>query len=202
MQNDTVASKNMKKTLKIAVTGGIGSGKSLAMQIFAENGYNTISADEIAKELFNDKEVVKRLKKLFPSAVNDDDTVDRKIIADEVFSDKAKLKALNELTHPLIIKEALYIADRNGGINFIEVPLLFEGGFEKLFDMVIVILRPKDKRVESVIKRSGLSETQVVARMNNQVDYDALDLSSSIVVLNDGSPDELRKKILEIAERI
>lgn len=193
----------MDKTIKIAVTGGIGSGKSLAIKALSDSGYSTVSCDEIAKNLYDKMEVRAKLKLLFPNAVSKDlSFVDRKAISDEVFCDKAKLKALNDLTHPLIVKEAIELAETNGGLNFIEVPLLFEGGFEKLFDGVLVVKRSKEKRIESVKLRSSLSEEEIVARMNNQVDYDNLDLSETTVIFNDGSPDELKQTVLDIAKKM
>jgi dephospho-CoA kinase len=83
---------------------------------------------------------------------------------------------------------------------FAEVPLLFECGFEKHFDQVIVVVRDRKARIESVKRRSNLSEEQIVARMNAQFDYDNSDLSDYIVIKNDGTETDLEQKVLDIAK--
>lgn len=192
-----------EKKLKIAVTGGIGSGKSTVMEMLKNAGYNTISCDVIAKNLFDDKEVKLALSRIFPDAVRSINLpVDRKKISDQVFADKEKLKELNQLTHPLIVKKALEEADNFGGISFIEVPLLFEGEFVSLFDSVIVVKRDKKARVESVIKRSNLTESEVLARINNQVDYDNIDLLAVCVIDNNGNEKDLEKHLFENIKKI
>ncbi len=191
-----------KKKLKIAITGGIGSGKSEALQTLAEYGFNTISCDEIAKNLFNKRCVKEKLQTLFPSAVKDlEMPVDRKKIAEEVFNDKEKLKGLNAITHPLIMEDALAVANDFDGVTFIEVPLLFEGGFESSFDKVIVVVRELNARVESVKKRSAISEEDILARIKNQIDYDCADFSNYVVVENNGNLEEFKNKIIDIAKK-
>lgn len=192
----------MKKTLKVALTGGIGSGKSYALEILKKAGYHTVSCDGVYAELFEKRSFKLKLKKLFPDAVTGFfcPKADRKKISEKVFSDKSALDKLNALTHPLIVKECLSRAEKGGnGIAFIEVPLLFEGGFVRFFDKVMVIVRDKNERIASVKARSGLTEEQVLERMRAQVDYDALDLSGFTVISNDG---DFKEKVLVAAKEL
>ena len=85
---------------------------------------------------------------------------------------------------------------------FVEVPLLFECSYQNEFDKVLVVVRDKNARIESVKARSNLSTEQVLARMNNQVDYDTIDLSNYIVINNDGDKQNFERKILEIAKSL
>ena len=85
---------------------------------------------------------------------------------------------------------------------FIEVPLLFEKGYQQSFDKVIVVLRNKEQRILSVIKRSNLTKEQVVARIENQVDYDKIDLSKFIVINNDKDEKELKEKVISALENL
>lgn len=196
MQNNTY-----KKKL-IAITGGIGSGKSSALKILIDAGYKTLSADEIVCELYERKEIRALLKPLFPTAVNGDDyIIDRKEIAEQTFSNKEKHLALTELITPMVMTEVLKRTNEHE-LCFVEVPLLFECGFEEMFDDVIVIMRTLNKRIESVMNRSNLTKEQVLARINNQFDYENQDLSKFIVVNNDGSIEQLKMALFNVVKSL
>ena len=177
----------MKNYKKIAVTGGIGSGKSLATEALKEAGYYTLSSDAIVSDLYEKAEVRKLLKHIFPTAIGNapDYIIDRKAVAKIAFSDKLKHEELTSAITPLVMKEIEKRAKKNEGVTVVEVPLLFECGYEKYFDGVIVITREKEERIKSVIARSNLSREEVIKRMENQVDYDSLDLSPFAVIKND-----------------
>jgi dephospho-CoA kinase len=194
----------MKKHITVAVTGGIGSGKSFLIEILKSRGFSTLSCDDIAKHTLEMRNIKKKLKKLFPTVVSGrlTLTVDRKKLAEIVFSDKIALKNLNALTHPVIIKETIKRAKKLPSPVFVEVPLLFEGGYETLFDDVIVVTRDKEKRIESVIKRTNMTREQVLSRMNNQFDYYTQDLSNYIVISNDGDKAALEKQLYSLLQNL
>ena len=184
----------------IAITGGIGSGKSLAAKFLREAGYKVVSCDEITAELYKKRRVKKGIGKIFPSAVSGKIIyrIDKKIVSNEVFSDDEKRNRLNSYLHPLIIGKALKKAKSGkGDIAFVEIPLLFESESEGLFDGVIVILRDKDKRIEAVKKRAGISGEDVIKRIEKQFDYEAADLKDYVVINNGEGKDALREKILK-----
>lgn len=186
----------MNEKKLIAITGGIGSGKSTALNIIKKLGYKTLSSDAIVGELYQKIEIRQLLKPLFPNAVNGEDFVlDKSEIARQVFTDKNKHLALTELITPMVMAEILTRTTQDQ-ICFVEVPLLFECDFADLFDSVLVITRPLDARVESVMARSNLTKQQVLDRISNQFDYDSSDLTPYAVVLNDGNVDKLEKEIL------
>lgn len=188
----------------IAITGGIGSGKSLALSTLENAGYQTASSDRITAELYNKRTVLRKIKKLFPFAVSGffKLKVDRKKIADTVFNDKAKLKKLADLITPLVVKEIEKRAKTVSGKFFAEVPVLFEYSYQNRFDKIIVITRPLESRIESVKKRSNLTETQILERINNQINYEKADLSNYSVIVNDGDAPAFEQKVLKLAEDI
>ncbi len=192
----------MKNKHLIAITGGIGSGKSLALSTLQENGYAVLSSDKIVTSLYEKRKIKLLLKSLFPTAVTGKIklNVDRKIISACVFNDHEMLKKLTDLITPLVMEEILKRYKKAKTSVFAEVPLLFECGFEKHFDQVIVVMRDTNARIESVKSRSNLSEEQIVARMNAQFNYDNNDLSKHIVVNNNGAKERLKQKILDIAK--
>lgn len=159
-------------TKKIAITGGIGSGKSTVLQYLKEKGYFVFSCDEIYKDLSDTVEFIKKLKELFPVAIVDG-KLDRKKLSNIVFNDKEKLLKLNKLTHPLIMKKLLDEMEKtSSGIVFAEVPLLFEENYQTKFDCVIVVMRELNDRIEAIKSRDGGSEEEILQRIHAQFDYD------------------------------
>ena len=132
--------------MKVAVTGGIGAGKSEFMRAVKELGIRTYSADEINAKLLRDKRYIEKLSAAFPLAVKDG-KVDKAALREEVFSDEKKRKTLNALAHPEIRRKIEEIT----GDAVIEVPLLFESGMTDLFDKVIVVPPGSAKNREPLI---------------------------------------------------
>ena len=187
----------------VALTGGIGSGKSLVAQFLREMNYPVFSCDELYKEVVESDEYIQKLKILFPAAVQDG-KVNRKILSEIVFNDEECLKQLNSLAHPLIMDLLLQkMKACSEGLVFAEVPLLFEGSFENLFDRVIYIARDKTQRVQAVLQRDGLSVEDVEKRIQRQFDGDTvsgqerLKKCNAIVIYNNGNKESLKEKILE-----
>lgn len=158
---------------KIAITGGIGSGKSLACQWLADNGYPVFSCDTIYKEVIVSPSYVAAVEKQFPLAVFQGE-IDRKKLGNIVFQNPTALKKLNEISHPLIMQELeKKINAQTAELVFAEVPLLFEGHFENRFDYIIVITRNKQSRIQQIMQRDGLSLDEAQERMAAQFDYDS-----------------------------
>ena len=194
----------MDKVKLIALTGGIGSGKSLALSALKEASYKTLSCDAITSELYEKRKIKLMLKKMFPTAVKGffNPIIDRKEISRIVFGDKVKHAQLTATVTPMVMQEVLRRANKIGGTVFVEVPLLFECGYQDEFDGVMVITRPVNERVKSVISRSNLTEEQVLARIKNQTDYENFDLSKYMVIENVGNETALKEKVLNIAKEL
>lgn len=193
----------MEELKLIALTGGIGCGKSTALKIIADAGYKTFSSDAIVSELYQKKEIRKKLKPLFPDAViGDEFLLDKKKIAAVVFTDKEKHTALTELITPMVIAEIFRRSVSLSGKVFVEVPLLFECEFNDMFDGVVVITRSKSERIKSVMARSNLTEKEVLERINNQFDYDNADLKNYTVIENESGIEELKTKLLSSIDKM
>lgn len=179
--------------MKIAVTGGIGSGKSSVSRIIEELGFNVVYTDSITAELERRADVIEKIGGIFPSAVKDG-SLDRRKLAAEAFASPDKLNRLNALLHPLVMEETfrrLSLED----VGFAEVPLLFESGYGDKFDKIIVVLRNRDERINSVMARSGLSRAEVKARVSRQIPYDKTDFTGYVTIVNDGAEAELESKV-------
>lgn len=191
----------MQNNVKIAITGGICSGKSTIANIIKEQGYQVFSCDEIYSELLNDENFINLLVGEFGNIKNPDGTLNRGKLSDVVFNDGEKLKKLNSLTHPLIMQKTMELMTGEG-IFFCEVPLLFEGGFERFFDNVIVVLREKEERVKELVQRSKIDKYQALLRINSQFDYENRVFIKYYVIHNDCNLDKLRKDTLNVLEKI
>ena len=194
----------MKKL--IAITGGIGSGKSLLTDYFASLGYAVFSADEIYSDLLKDEYFVKGIcDAVGVRAVlaNGRYTLDRKAVAEKVFGNPAERKKLDDFTHDAIMSEMFSRANDCSGVVFCEVPLLFESGYDKYFDCVIVVFRNEKERINSVVSRDNKSEELVKEIIKNQYDYSKLaENGHTIFVENNGTPRFLYEKANEIIEKI
>ena len=192
------------KNKVIALTGGIGSGKSTVLSILENARYRTLSSDKIVAELYQKRSVKKILKRLFPSAVSGfiNLKIDRKKISEIVFNNSDMHKKLTDAITPLVLKEILSRTKNSVQPVFVEVPLLFECGYEKYFDAVIVVTRPLADRIQSVKNRSSLTEEQIMARINKQTDYQTKDLKDYQVIVNDGDLSALNEKVISVTEKL
>ncbi len=188
----------MKNVYLIAIAGGIASGKSLALGIAKKHGFFVLSCDEIISELYKKRSFLIKLKKLFPKSVSViKKQVNRKEIAAAIFSSDALRQKLNKLTHPIVIKTAIMAAIKSASDKaVIEVPVLFEGGYEGLFDKVIIITRDKEERLNALSSRGHTLE-EAEKRISSQIDYDKIDKTKYLVIANDGTEKDLEEKLLK-----
>jgi len=139
----------------VAITGPIGAGKSAALEAFARHGAATVSSDEIVHELLrSDPEIHAALAERFGPEVVGPDGADRARIAEIVFNDPAQLEWLEELLHPRVAEQNLaWRAEQAAradppALTVSEVPLLYESGADRRFDVVVVITAPEPVRRE------------------------------------------------------
>lgn len=183
--------------MKVAVTGGIGAGKSEFMRAVKELGIRTYSADEINAELLRDKRYIEKLSEAFPLAVKDG-KVDKSVLREEVFSDEKKRKTLNALAHPEIRRQIEEIT----GDAVIEVPLLFESGMTDLFDRVIVVTAGEDVRINRIVSTRNISKDLAKNIIKNQTTDDERIKRADYVAINDGTRKDLYEQAKNIIKRI
>ncbi|MGH3024648.1 MAG: dephospho-CoA kinase [Gaiellaceae bacterium] len=141
--------------MAVAVTGGIGAGKSEALRAFARHGAAVISSDEIVHELLRDDPEVKRavVERLGEEVLGQDGEIDRGKVGKVVFADPEALRWLEQLLHPRVVaryldwREELAELPDPPAVCVTEVPLLFEVGGETRFDKVVVVTASSEARV-------------------------------------------------------
>lgn len=186
---------------KIAITGGIGSGKSTVCEIIRKQNFPVFSCDIIYKELLNDEDYIQAVRQVFPDVVTERGIVLDKL-AKTVFANENKRKILNNLAHPRIMEKLhTYMNERQERLVFAEVPLLFEGDYASQFDKIIVVTRQRDKRIQSIVSRDGVSETDAMQRISSQLDYDSkyakkiLQMDNVFCIENNGDLQDLRLSV-------
>ncbi|MGN1062269.1 MAG: dephospho-CoA kinase [Candidatus Scatosoma sp.] len=198
---------------KIAVTGGIGSGKSAVCSFLKEAGYSVFSCDEIYAQMLTEPDFVVALEILFPGTVSGG-AVEKSVLLRRIANDKGEAELLNAFTHPKIMErlfEKMDGAAKASGASkvFAEVPLLFEGGYAKLFDKIIVVLRGEAAKVKSVTLRDGCNEETVRKKMSLQFDYSVPPVKENypssekiVFVNNDGSLENLKTRVTVLAKEV
>lgn len=142
---------------KIAITGGIATGKSTLLKILEELGFSCISCDEIVKKLYQKEEIQKKVKELFGREVYTKEGLpNTEIILKKILANPSLKKKLENLLHPEVLKEILSFfreKEKKGeSICFVEVPLLFEVSWEKYFDEIWVITCSEKTQKERIKK--------------------------------------------------
>ena len=192
----------MKQNKKIAVTGGIGSGKSTVLSMIEERGYPVLSCDRIYSELAERPEFIAKLCRHFGDITDGYGRLDRKKLSEIVFGDRKKLAKLDEITHPAIYNEMFRRAAGYDKICFCEVPLLFESGAQSLFDGVIVVMRDASDRMAGAANRDNVPEEAIKRRMTSQFDYDKGDFAEYYVIHNNSNLAQLQDKVETTLKRI
>lgn len=189
--------------MRVGLTGGVGSGKSTVAAMFAELGAVIIDADAIAREVVEPgtpgfAAVVERFG---DDVVREDGSLDRPALAAVVFADAAQRQALNAIVHPLVGGRMadLMQAAPAGSIVVLDVPLLVENNSAGGFDAVVVVEADRDVRLARLAAR-GMSEADARERMKAQASDEQRRAVADEVIVNNGSLDELRKRVHEVWE--
>lgn len=192
----------MAGPLTIGLTGGIAAGKSEALAAFGRLGAETISSDAVVHELLETEPLLPRVVKRWGEEVAPGGVVDRDRIGAIVFADPDELSWLESQIHPLVgerIGAWLGSLPEDAGIAVVEVPLLFESGMEGVFDTTVAV-------VASDPVRRGRAEarghTLVEEREARQLTQDAKAGRAAHVVENDGSIEELERRLSALVGKL
>jgi dephospho-CoA kinase len=187
--------------LRVAVTGGIGSGKTLVCSLFAKYGIPVLSADEIAKDMMqSDKALRSELSALLGSSTYlVDGSLNRAYVAGKIFSDKSLKQKVNRLIHPKVEAgiDSWFVAMEHSGeaIGIVEAALIYEAGYDKRLDVVLVIDVPESVRIERVVARDGSSVDDVKKRIAAQAPAEQKAKKADYVIHNAGSFSELETSV-------
>lgn len=183
---------------RLGLTGSIGAGKSTVAALLRERGLTVLDADEVAREVTRDPAVLAEIEAEFPGVVRDGE-LDRAALASRVFGNPARLAVLNGLTHPRVRARMRALeqeaAERGERWTVQDVPLLFEGGLERMMDAVLVVDAPLEVRVARVMARSGLTREEVLARDARQMPAGEKRRRATVVLNNGGGLEALAGQV-------
>jgi len=174
--------------IKVGLTGGIGSGKSTVARIFESFGIPVYYSDDRAKDLMNNDPVLKqKIITLFGEEAYLVNELNRAHISSIVFSDKNKLAGLNNAVHPVVAYDfEQWCAQQNTGFVVKEAAILIESGANKHLDRIVVVSASEEERVRRVMKRDGVGEQQVLARIKNQLSEQDRLKHADYIINNEG----------------
>jgi dephospho-CoA kinase len=175
--------------IKIGITGGIGSGKTLISSVIEHIGYPVFYSDIEAKIILEkDQKVKSDMVELFGEDIYILNKLNRQLLSNLLFSNKSLIEKVNSIVHPIVrLKFDEWSKSKKSPIVFNEAAILFETEAYKKFDASILVIAPQEVRLGRVMLRDGLSKEQIISRINNQwLDEDKINLAT-YVISNDGS---------------
>ena len=195
--------------LRIGLTGGIGSGKSTAAQIFEVLGIPVYYADTEAKRLMNEDDEVKAgIIRLFGKEAYSNNVLDRKYISSIVFSDPAKLAILNSIVHPATKKDGeAWMQKQTTPYAIHEAALIFEARVNERLEYVIGVSAPQELRIQRTMERDHVSREEILKRMGHQLGEEIKMEKCDFILINDENqfliPQvlELHQKLLNLAKQ-
>lgn len=190
--------------IKVAITGGIGSGKSTLCQAFSTAGVPIYFADKEAKRLMSESEALRRsIIEAFGEQSYDGEILNREYLAERVFGDAQNLAQLNSIVHPAVLRDFEMWAQMHSEQHpyvIMESAILFESGFDSKVDLTVAVLAPEELRVMRVVNRDGVSVEQVRSRMAAQLSEEELAERANYTVVNiiEGEMDDAAQRLDQI----
>ena len=189
----------------VGLTGGIGSGKSVAGDFFIELGIDVIDADQASKNILDDNESAKKLflEHFGEKFIDKNNNVDRDLLRDEIFKNEDKKEALESIIHPLVREEIFnFIENSNSVYKIIMVPLIYETNSQDLYDKIVVIDSKEENQIIRASKRDNKTENDIINIMKNQASREERMSIADEVINNDSSLDDLKKQVIKAHQKL
>jgi len=173
--------------MKIAITGGIGSGKSFVCKHLAKRGIEVFDCDKSAKRLMRSSlSLQDSLKNLVGEDVYCDGRLQKAVLAQFILSSNENKQAVNDIVHPAVAADFI-----RSGLSWLESAILFESGFYKRvdFDHIVCVTAPESIRIERIMQRDNISEAKARQWIARQMPQEEVLRRSDFEIVNDGSRD-------------
>ena len=177
--------------MKVAITGGIGSGKSYVCKLLQQRGINIYDCDQAAKRLIRTSPDIRRQLTMLigPEAYLGEDgqgewVLNKAVVAQFLLGSEANAHAIDDIVHPAVFHDF-----ETSGIQWLESAILYESGMDKLVNRVIVVTAPQEVRIQRVMQRDGISREKVLEWMSRQWSQDEIRQRADYEIINDGQAD-------------
>jgi len=192
------------KMLRVGLTGSIGMGKSTTADMFRAEGVAVLDSDQLVHELYKGPAAAE-IDRVFPGVVVNG-VVDRRRLAARVLDDPAALKRLEAIVHPMVwaARDALIEERRNQGDRIVvfDIPLLFETGAAKDFDVIVVVTAPEDEQKARVLAREGMTFEKFASILSKQTPDSEKRARADYVVHTDQGLDAAREEVRNIVKAL
>ncbi|MBQ6204334.1 MAG: dephospho-CoA kinase [Prevotella sp.] len=170
------------KQLKVAITGGMGSGKSYVCQLLAERGIDVYDCDAAAKRLMRTSASLRQqLKALVGDEVYCGNRLVKPVMAQFLLASDENHQAVNHVVHPAVADDFV-----QSGLQWMECAILFESGFDKLVDRVVCVTAPEEVRLRRIMSRDGISRSRASEWLALQLPQEEVLAKSDYEIVNDG----------------
>ncbi|HHX57745.1 MAG TPA: dephospho-CoA kinase [Clostridiales bacterium] len=192
----------------VGLTGQTGAGKTTVCGAFESNGFTVINADLIAREVMRKGlPCLVELADCFSEKIlTDNGELDRKYLSSIVFNDKCKLEQLNSICYPYITSEILNQIKNNSDdgkkLILLDAPTLFESRADDFCELIISVVAKQEIRLERIMKRDGLSESEAKNRIDSQLDEAFFKQNSDFIIKNNKGLDNLSAVAKEVSDKI
>ena len=189
----------------VGLTGGIGSGKSVAGDFFIELGIDVIDADHVSKNILDDNESAKKLflEQFGEKFIDKNNNIDRALLRDEIFKNEDKKEALESIIHPLVREEIFnFIENSNSVYKIIMVPLIYETNSQDFYDKIVVVDCKEENQIIRASKRDNKTKNDIINIMKNQASSDERMSIADEVIKNDSSLDDLKKQVIKVHQKL
>lgn len=188
----------------VGLTGSSGSGKSEIAKLFAENGFTVIDADKISRDVQSKgtncfKEIVLHFGS---DILHRDGSLDRRRLGKIVFADREKLNLLTKITHKYILTEIDKLTEDIDGDILIDAPLLFEADVNKKCDVCVGVISDRQKQVERICTRDGISKETATLRLEKQNDHKYYKDRCDYIIENNSALENARADALKIIDKL
>jgi dephospho-CoA kinase len=191
--------------LVIGLTGNLATGKSTVAAMFARRGAKVIDADRITRRLLSPShKCVKKVAKIFPSVILSANKVDRAHLAKIVFSHPRELHKLTNILYPEALKEVKSRLSRykHESLVVLDVPLLFESGWNKFTDVTIVVKATRAQQLRRALKRTHMTSSEALRRLSNQMPLKAKCDMADIIIDNSHGLMQTQNQVDAIIHRL